>query len=389
MSKLEELKQFTNKVKRAAAGNWDRILWTLVPEIQPALEYKGRRHITCPFHGGKNDFRVSKDVEQEGRVHCTCFPNQSMDGWGLVMKRNRWDFPKAVEEVDAVLGGRGYQPTRPFKMPERVEKARKEPTDEELMARMQKWWGDAMDLDDPAAAPVRKYFKARKIGEVLLPLPDVRLHPDLGYYEAQDDGEFKKVGSYPCLLSVIRSPNGRVSTLHRAWITPDGTKVAHDSARKQYTSPNSAPVTGGAIRLDDWDGNPVLHVAEGLETALSARAITRQPTWSTVNAGMMARLEVPSSVRIVVIWADLDRSKAGEEAADELAKRLAARGIASMVFLPPVALPEGAKTVDWNDVVAGIGLDAARNHFQVLRVKRWVSEQLGRINVRPENVAIA
>lgn len=389
MNKLDELKQFTDKVKRAASGNWDRILWTLVPEIQPALEHKGRKHITCPFHGGKNDFRVSKDVERDGRVHCTCLPNQTMDGWGLVMKRNRWDFPKAVEEVDAVLGGRGYQPTRPFKMPERVEKARKEPTDEELMARMQKWWGDALDLDDPAAAPARKYFKGRKIGEVLLPLPDVRLHPDLGYYEESDDGTFKKLGSYPCLLSVIRTPDGRVSTLHRAWITHDGMKVSYDSARKQYTSPKSVPVTGGAIRLDDLDDNPVLHVAEGLETALSARAITRQPTWSTVNAGMMERLEVPSSVRIVVIWADLDRSGAGENAANALAKRLAARGIASMVFLPPVALPDRVKTIDWNDFVATAGLNDTRNHFQVLRVRRWVNEQLQRLNVQPDQVAIA
>lgn len=389
MSKLDELKRFTEQVKRNASGQWDRLLWTLVPEIQPALDRKGKRHITCPFHGGANDFRVDRNVERDGRCYCTCFPAHSIDGWGLVMKARDWDFPRAVEEVDAVLGGRGYQPTTPFVPPARAEKVRKEPTDAELMARMQKWWGQALELDDPAASAARLYLKGRKIGEVLLPLSDVRLHPDLGYYREKDDDTFEKLGSYPCLLSVIRAPDGRVSTLHRAWITHDGTKVHHEDARKQYSSPKAVPITGGAIRLDDAMRSPVLHVAEGLETALAARAITRQPTWSTVNAGMLERLQVPDAVRLVVIWADLDRSGAGERAAKALAERLVGQGIAVMVFLPPVPLPDGVKTIDWNDIVATIGLDACRNHFQVLRVMRWVNDQLRLINVRPEQVAIA
>lgn len=390
MSKLDELKQFTDKVKRDAAGRWDRILWHLAPEIQDAFKHGRTTHIKCPFHGGEDDFRpaiggkLGNAYSETGKCICSCGVH---DGWEVLMQFRGWSFSRAVDEVSNHLNGKGFQPTKPFvAYPERPKETpeQRKARDERLKNNMQSWWSKAVDLDEPEAAPARKYFKQRKLGEVLLPLPEVRLHPDLPYYQGTE-----KVGSWPCLLAVIRSPDGRVATLHRTWITEEGKKVDLKAARKQYSTLDSVSNDGAAIRLDDVEGTPVLHLAEGMETALAARAITRQPTWSTVNAGMLAKVEVPTSVRIVVIWADLDRSETGQKKAHELAERLASQGVAAMVFLPPVALPEGVKTVDWNDVVATIGLDSARNHFQVLRVMRWVNEQLGRINVRPENVAIA
>jgi hypothetical protein len=53
---------------------------------------------------------------------------------------------------------------------------------------------------------------------------------------------------------------------------------------------------------------------------------------------------------LVVVWADRDRSGAGEAAALSLRERLLQRGIPVAVHLPPGPVPTGAKGVDWADV---------------------------------------
>jgi len=72
----------------------------------------------------------------------------------------------------------------------------------------------------------------------------------------------------------------------------------------------------------------VLHVAEGLETALAVRAIVdgSAPVWSTLNKGLMQRLDVPEPVQCLVIWADRDHCGGGEQAAQALAERLHQQG---------------------------------------------------------------
>lgn len=62
-----------------------------------------------------------------------------------------------------------------------------------------------------------------------------------------------------------------------------------------------------------------------------------------------------SSTKLVRIWIDKDRSGRGEEAAKVLRKRLWERNIPLQVFVPPLPIPEGAKGVDWNDVLLQLG----------------------------------
>jgi len=329
MSALSRVKEHTEKVREAAHGRWDQILPCLAPSIGAALNRPGR-HITCPFHGGKSDFRVRKDYALEGRAHCTC---GNWDGFSLLMQLHGWDFPTAVAEVEEVLGGgRGRAPLSPVRIPA-TDPAKQHEDDQKCIATMQRWWSQSVSLDHPSAAPARAYLKSRKLGSVLLPLDDIGFHPRLGYY----DEDYKLVGHFPGLIAMVRMLDGRVSTVHRTYLTEDGRKAFEDRpVRKQYRSPSTHPVQGAALRLDPETG-PVLNLAEGLETALAVRAITGQPTWSTLNKELLRVVHVPDSAQVVTIWADRDASYAGQEAAITLMDRLRAEGKSAVVMLPPFA----------------------------------------------------
>jgi hypothetical protein len=80
------------------------------------------------------------------------------------------------------------------------------------------------------------------------------------------------------------------------------------------------------------------------------------PVWSAVSARMLEQVMLPSGIGRIVIWADLDRSGAGQYAAERLRARLSAEGIETSVKLPPGPLPAGAKGLDWAD----LWLDARR-----------------------------
>ena len=57
---------------QAARGRWEEILAVLAPQLQAAMDRKGR-HVPCPIHGGKDGFRVFRDVDETGGSICnTC-----------------------------------------------------------------------------------------------------------------------------------------------------------------------------------------------------------------------------------------------------------------------------------------------------------------------------
>ncbi|MBW2135795.1 MAG: hypothetical protein JRG72_11325 [Deltaproteobacteria bacterium] len=64
-------------IREQARGRWSRILLTLAPELETAVQ-KAPRHVPCPVHGGKDGFRLFGDWEETGGGICnTCgnFPS--------------------------------------------------------------------------------------------------------------------------------------------------------------------------------------------------------------------------------------------------------------------------------------------------------------------------
>jgi len=362
MCERHESKRRTETVRQLAVGRWDEVFARLVPQIEQAMARPGR-HVDCPFHGGKDDFRVSRDYLQNGRCFCTC---GTWDGFGMVMHANGWDFVTAVKAVSEVLKGADVQVSPRVRQVKRPTAKDQRKRDDALRQTLRRMWTQSLAIDRPDAELARRYFESRRLEDVRLPLPDIRFHPELEY--RNDDGVV--TGHFPALLSLVRTGAGIPLTVHRTWLSADGCGKAPVSKPRKVFPPPGQWVTGAAIRLDEAM-LPVLHVAEGLETALAVRAIVdgTAPVWSALSKDMLKGLVVPETVRCICIWADRDRRGGGQQAAEALRERMQQQGRQCVVMMPPLPVTDG-KSVDWNDAVANLGIEDARRHFAVLKCLR-------------------
>lgn len=224
-------------------------------------------------------------------------------------------------------------------------------------------WQKSFSLKSVVAEPMRLYLKKRGLvfkSSLNIDQADLRFIPNLEYYEERVNertGEVYpvKTGEFPAILAGIHDVQGRLVTLHRIYITRKGKKAPVDDPKKMKSVPEKLEVTGAAIRLGDpIDG--VVGVAEGIETALAAYRGSMLPTWSTVNATLLANFDPPEGTKAVVIFADKDVSKAGEVAANELISRMREKGIVAFSYLPEAPIPKRKKSIDWNDVLLSEGM---------------------------------
>ena len=335
-------------VRAAARGRWVPLLEALCPELEPALSKPGR-HVGCPVHGGRDGFRLFRDVELSGGGVCnTC--GASHDGFSLLQWLKGWSFPETLAAVDNALGGSLPTRTDCRKAPAVYAKA---PSDGQTRDRLRRTWRESVDWRTPAAKPLRDYLAHRGLDARLLADIDraIRFHHGLRYY----DDEMKYVGTYPALLALVVDADGKPVTIHRIYLTSEGRKAPVEAPKKMMAIPSDRQVMGGAIRLGTREGSPVVDIAEGVETALAVRQATRLPVWSAVNAALLAGFKPPAGTRHVRVWCDLDRGGVGEEAATQLRNRLAADGITVEIRLPPEALL-GAKKADWLDALNALGV---------------------------------
>lgn len=262
--------------------------------------------------------------------------------------------PAAVSEVAESL--RANAPEWIQKAQERAEEnsKRRKHAGERAQAYHQKFWDECVGLDCELARPAHLYLESRKIltrFNVVSEGNSLRFHPQVPYYD--EDG--KITGHHPAIVCAIRDVDGEIVTLHRTYLSANGSKADVDDARKMMTVPDGFDVNGCSIPMGKHL-NGVIGIAEGLETAWAAYKATGIPTWSTVNAQLMKTFDVPEGVHTVIVWADLDRSQTGEIAAQVLKLRLEADGYNVLVLLPKAKIPTEAKGVDWNDILITQGI---------------------------------
>lgn len=185
--------------------------------------------------------------------------------------------------------------------------------------------------------------------------PRIRFVKKLACWEVPDgqniDGAAKArlVGEFPAMLARLTNAEGKFITLHRTYLTADGSKAPVHSAKKLA----AGAVENGVIRL--YPAGGVVCLAEGIETALSVHALTGLPAWSVVSLPGMKRFgpeTIPDGVRTIRICGDNDRSYAGAAGAYELASRLRRSRPELEVS---VHIPQAAGT-DWNDVLLAHGM---------------------------------
>lgn len=90
-----------------------------------------------------------------------------------------------------------------------------------------------------------------------------------------------------------------------------------------------------------------LGICEGIETGLAVmQHFGFSPVWATCTAGGMARFPVLEGIEAISIFADLDDSGAGIEAARTCARTWVAAKREAVVKKPP-------QGTDWHDAAAG------------------------------------
>ncbi|APZ42614.1 hypothetical protein BW247_05475 [Acidihalobacter ferrooxydans] len=341
-------------ISERAAGRWPEIYEALAPDLHPALEEYGK-HVACPVHGGKDGFRLFDKNERAlfGAAVCnTCGIKEN--GIVVLSWLYGWSSVETIRRVSEVLSGMPPRAGEPIQA--LLEKARekKKLDAQRAVISARKWWSDALPATSFKARTLRRYLYERALswGQVSHRFTDdFRFHPALPYYEGGHE-----VDRFPALLSLARNADNAVVFMHRTWLAKNGHGKAPVSCARKATT-FFHPHQGAAIRLGGHVSSG-LHVAEGIETALSVSLATEDTCWSLVNTTLMAQWVPPKGVNFVTIWADKDAKGAGQEAAETLARRLRANELMVSIREPECPIRKNAKSVDWNNVLDEYGPEA-------------------------------
>lgn len=331
------------KVAKSAENKWPYIFEDLAPELGNAMA-SAPYHVACPVHGGADGFRLFNDYAKTGGGVCnSCGPRPR--GFSMLAWVKGYQYREAVEAVAAWLAENGEDtPQLKQRAPVPPPKPLVDPA--KAYASIRKVWTSSLALQATAA---ERYLCSRGIWPENIP-KTLRAHPGLNYFEVKTKTDY---GVFPCLLAPIKDKDNRIVSLHRTFLTEEGRKANVPSPKKVMSA--CAEIRGAAIKL--FEPGETLGLTEGIETALAVYAITRMPVWSCVSAALLELVEIPAHVKHVVIWADLDRSGRGLQAAEKLADRLEKEGKTVEIYLPHSAIPPESKGVDWLDVINRNGIN--------------------------------
>jgi putative DNA primase/helicase len=184
-------------------------------------------------------------------------------------------------------------------------------------------WGSAKRAQGTL---VEVYLASRGIR---LPAPDgLRFHPGLRHPSGS---------KWPAMVALVtRGADGAPLGIHRTFLARDGNGKAPVEPQKMMLG----PCRGGAVRLGEPDD--MLMVGEGIESCLAAMQATGNPAWAALSTAGLRVLELPGSVREVIILADGDNP--GEEAARAAALRWSREGRRVRIARPP-------RGADFNDML--------------------------------------
>ncbi len=356
-------------VKKAAEGNWDVILPALQPCLTEAVQNTGK-HVDCPIHGGKLKFRFFEHMSEKG--NCICSKCDSFDGISLLRELGGKSYPEVMHDIADHLGIKCSSTKKDAKsintLPAEPKKPAQAP-DQDKQAYIDKLGNESKsytsDLGDYIAS------RGLKSSEADIP-QSIRVHDGLNC--EMEDGDYHYV---PVMLGQITDcDNTKTVGYQRTYIAPQGLKPA---TRKKMTSPAIKGATSGCSVKLSLDIKDTIAVVEGNETGLAVQQTTGIPTWCGISANGMRDINLPDSVKVIHIFADLDKSKTGERVSTELANKLAAKGKTVFIHMPDFTIPEGSKGMDWLDVLNKFGENPFNRTLKT--VPKWESKKPARLPV--------
>ena len=282
----------------------------------------------CPQCGGKDRFSIN--------VRKQVFLCRQCGSKGDVIALVRFlDGCTFLEALESLTGERAPAPSRP------PLAATDAPRDDDRDARAltsakTTVLGMGRLLDSPGETYLRDVRKidVGEIRDVLSRTDAIGWHPSVLFLEEGHPLNGKRLGAIIAVMTdvITAAPTGAISRTY----LHEGLKIG-----KAKTLGKPA----GIIRLsEDADVLEGLHLAEGLESALSAMSKGFRPMWATGSTALMAKFPVLSGIEALTIIADCDANGAGERAAAEVASRWREAGRETHVYLREVL-------GDFNDVL--------------------------------------
>jgi putative DNA primase/helicase len=278
---------------------------------------------TCPAHGTGRNTALSVKLEG-GRILLNCFAGCEaeavLDALGFDGWRGLYDSALWAEKPLA-------RPDFPPPIP-----------DHDRQAKLERLWQSAHPIQQGDV--VSRYLEAR--GLKLEAFPSVlRFHPALDYWHDK-----KKLGTFPAMLARVEHPEHGIVALHRTYLTNEGSKAPVPEVKKLTSAVATGATKGAAIPL--YAPTERLALAEGIETALAVHMASGWPVWSCVSVAGLSAIELPRTVREVLIAADHDGM--GISVGRALAHKLAKNGLKVSMAIPPEFKQ------DWLDVLGKVDI---------------------------------
>lgn len=357
---MNAMKTTLADVKALSNGKWGEILPAL--GVPPEL-LDSRKHHACPSCGGKDRFRFT-DYQGKGNFICNQCTPEGGSGFDLLVLVHGYGFNDAWHAVAGVLGlGNGQTPAhtvvkRPVSHTAAQSAAQPaQPTGSNQAARLRRIWAECQAWrESPLLAA---YFRNRGLTDEWQTMgDDVRFHAALPYWH---NGQ--ELARLPCMVGLYRKPDDSMAGLHFTYLqtTADGTVSKArllDPASgevlpaKKMRAVATGSMSGAALRLHQPQ-NGVIGVAEGLETALAAYALSGVSMWACGSAVGMKNLLLPRGFRALRIFADNDANHTSQEAAAALQRRYHERLNGNIAIATPADCGR-----DWLDVLTDPPADA-------------------------------
>jgi ribosomal protein L37AE/L43A len=277
----------------------------------------------CLLCGGTDRFAINI---QKKVWNCRGCDDGGNDAISLVMHARELDFRRAVEWL---TGER--QELKRQHAPEAGATAPKPTDDSEARSNLRSAARIVTKLVAIRGTPGEAYLaEARKIdtdavADVLERTDALGWHPSVYFNEPGHPLHGQKLG---CIIGVMSDPVTAEPTgaISRTYL--EGRKI---SKAKTLGSP------AGIIRLTpDEDVLGGLHIAEGIETALTGMSKGLRPMWATGSTSIMTRFPLLSGIEALTIVADNDANNAGQHACEACAARWHAAGREVFIIEPTI-----------------------------------------------------
>jgi putative DNA primase/helicase len=259
----------------------------------------------CPAH---DDSSPSLSLSMDGdKLLAHCFAGCSFeDIVGELVDSGYWQHDKIFENEDYAA----------------------QQTEENKIEYANKIWSESRPAQGTL---VEAYLRSRgytgKIPDSIRYYPSLKHTPSGNYFPAM-------------IAAVTLFPSYEIVAIHRTYLKSDGTVKADVEPNKMMIG----RAKGGAVMFGEREGM-LLHVAEGIETALSIFLATGLPTLAALSASNMSNICLPSVQDVPFLFIDADNDEAGIKAAIKLGDREDAVGRTVMVAITDTA------DSDFNDLL--------------------------------------